>query len=192
MSNKSKIYARVCEIRIIDNDEKNDFLNKAHIQGTCVSQINVGAYFNEKLVAVMTFGKPRIIMNRRDNLNTNNYELARFATYGYHVVGIASKLLSYFKKHYQHNEIFSYADRRWSSGNLYEKLGFKLTTINPPNYFYVICNERKYRWNYRKDAIKSKYPQVYNDNKTEAEMLYELGIDRIWDAGTLRYSMISK
>ena len=45
------------------------------------------------------------------------------------------KLLKRFVKDYNPNEIISYADRRWSFGNLYEKIGFIKEGESKTNYF---------------------------------------------------------
>jgi len=187
-----RIYARKCDVQEISNDVKNSFLRDNHIQGPCVSQVNIGLFYKKELVAVMTFGSPRVLMsNVRGSLNDENaYELTRFATkQETHIVGGASKLLKYFTRNYDWSNIFSYADRRWSVGNLYEVLGFELTRINPMNYHYVIDGKRKHRWGYRKDALKEKFPNKYDSELTEYQNMLNIGYDRIWDCGTLRYEM---
>mgnify|MGYP000079248993 CR=1 FL=1 len=47
-------------------------------------------------------------------------------------------VLKHFIKTYQPKEIISYADRRWSTGNLYDVLGFKFSHNSNPNYFYIV------------------------------------------------------
>lgn len=190
-NNTNVIYARKCNIKQISNEEKNAFLNINHIQRSCISQINLGAFYNNKLIAVMTFSMPRILMNKK-NSNDGSVELARFATdIDYRVIGISSKLLAYFKKNYPWKEIYSYADMRWSIGNLYEKLGFELEKVNPPDYSYIINGQRKHRWGYRKDAIREKFPNVYDPHLTEYQNMIKIGYDRIWDCGTLKFIMRS-
>ena len=58
--------------------------------------------------------------------NSNKkWELTRFANINNKIcIGTASKLFHFFIKHYNFNEIKSFADRRWSSAlkeNLYDK-----------------------------------------------------------------------
>jgi hypothetical protein len=184
-----KIYARKCNVIEIDRKTKSNFLDSNHIQGNCVSQINLGLYYDQKLVSVMTFSKPRVLMNKKEKPE-GTYELARFATLsGFHVVGGASKLLKYFKTNYEWSSIFSFADRRWSTGNLYDVLGFKLTTVNSMNYHYIIDGKRKHRWAFRKDALRERFSSEYDEKLTEYQNMLNLGYDRIWDCGTLRYEM---
>ena len=56
----NKIYARKCEIKDVKNTSKKNFLDENHIQGKCQSSANLGLYYNDELVSLMTFGKPRI------------------------------------------------------------------------------------------------------------------------------------
>jgi len=182
------IMARKCVIREIDNDMKNKFLNKNHIQGTSISQINLGAFYDDALVATMTFCKPRILMNKRIEKNKKSWELARFATdINSRVVGISSKLLSFFKNNYEWDDIYSYADKRWSTGNLYFKLGFTLNKDNPPDYYYILDGKRKHRWGFRKDALREKYPTTFDPTLTEYQNMLNMNIDRVWDCGTLKF-----
>ena len=54
-----KIYARKCQIKEIAIKDKNDFLRMNHLQGEDHSQIKLGLFYENELVSVMTFGKPR-------------------------------------------------------------------------------------------------------------------------------------
>jgi hypothetical protein len=186
-SSATTIYARKCEIKEISKDDKNSFLNKFHIQGTCVSQYNYGAYYDGVLVAAMTFSKPRILMNKYSK--QGEIELARFTTHAdYRVVGVASKLLKHAKNTMEGFDcIYSFADRRWSDGNVYTQLGFSLDRINPPEYYYIVDNTRKHRWGFRRDALKERKGFNFDSSKTEYENMLANGFDRVWDCGTLRY-----
>lgn len=175
------IYARKCEIKEVDSKIASKFLTENHIQGKCPSAIKIGLFYDNKLVSLMTFG-----YNRFSKANIkNNYELLRFCNKSNtRVVGGASKLLKYFIKTYKPNEIISYADKRWSDGNLYEILGFQKYNESKPNYFYVVNGKREYRFNYRKSVL---IKQGYDPNKTEKQIMEERGIPRIYDCGCLCY-----
>jgi len=191
-TNKESIYARKCTIKEIDSTIKNEFLDKYHIQGKDISKIKLGLFYNEKLVSVITFSKPRICMSSK-NRNMNNYELSRFATKRkYNVVGGFSKLLSYFKKNYEFDNIITYADLRYSSfeGNLYEVNGFKLSHQSKPNYWYFYKNNslvKFHRFNFRKGNLKKLFPEIYDDNLTEHEIMLKSKYLRIYDCGCLVY-----
>jgi hypothetical protein len=186
----SVIPARKCDIRIItDKKEKSIFLNDNHIQGNDNAQITLGAYYSDVLIAIMTFAKPRVIMG--STIVEGHWELSRFATNNNtRVPGIAGKLLKYFTRNYKWNTIYSYADRRWSTGKLYTMLGFVEVTINPPEYYYIKDGMRMHRWNFRKDVIRHSLP-VYDDTLTEYQNMLNNGYDRVWGAGTLRYELFN-
>ena len=106
----------------ISSKDKNEFLNKYHIQGEDKSKVKLGLFYQDELVAVMSFGKPRFNKNYE-------WELIRYAT-SKHVIGGAGKLLKYFERIYKPKSIITYADRRFSQGNMYFQLGFKLNHIS--------------------------------------------------------------
>lgn len=185
-----RIHARKCSIRQISKEAKALFLNEHHIQGSIGATYSYGAFYGDKLMAVMTFGKPRVLLGyntKKSNTEFIIWELSRFATNTkYRIPGIASKLLEYFKKHNEWNRIISYADKRWSTGNLYNVLGFTMEKSNKPDYFYVIDGKRKHRWNYRKDILKRTLPN-YDPMLTEYQNMTNAGHWRIWDCGTYRF-----
>lgn len=182
---ENKIYARKCEIREVKTNEKTLFLNNNHIQGAVGSLVNIGCYYNNELVSLMCFSKKRVILKNKDE--DDKYELIRFCNkLDTNVIGGASKLLSYFIKNYKPKEIISYADRRWSTGNLYDKLGFKFDNYSKPNFYYVINDTREHRIKYQKHKLIQK---GFDKDKTEDEIMSENGIYRIYDCGTIRYSL---
>jgi len=192
LSGGIKIGARKCIIREITNKEKNQFLNTYHIQGTDKSNIIIGAFFGELLVGVMTFNRGRNMT--RDN--TSTYELSRFATsYDYIISGLSSKMLKYFINHYEPTKIISFADRRWTldaKNNMYTKLGFELTNIGKPSYFYYNSKVNKlkrfHKFGFGKSSLRKKYPYL-DFSKTEKVLTTELGYDRIWDCGLFKYEL---
>lgn len=179
-----KLYGRKCEIKEIYSYIAEDFLNVNHIQGFVNSTLFLGAFYNENLVGVMSFTKQA----------DNNWELTRLATdIKYNCCGVGGKLFNYFIKNYDFNEIKSFADRRWTldeNNNIYTKLGFVFHSFTKPNYTYYNANVNRYKrfhkFNFRKDKLVKKYPQL-NPRMTETEMVKELGYDRIWDCGLIKY-----
>ena len=184
----NKIYARKCEIREIDNNTCKEFLDNNHIQGGINAPIRYGLFYNNELVSVMNFCKLR--KNLGQNSNENEYELLRFCNkLDTIVVGGASKLFKHFIKMINPTIVKSYADRRWNTGNLYEKLGFEFTHFSQPNYFYVIGQQRHNRFSFRKDILVE---QGFDSNKSEHEIMFDRGIYRIYDCGCLCYKWTSK
>ena len=102
-------------------------------------------------------------------------------------------MFKYFIRHYNFREIKSFADRRWTlneKDNVYTKLGFNFECFTKPNYTYYNSKIDRYRrfhkFNFRKAKLLKKYPQL-NPQMTETEMAKELGYDRIWDCGLIKY-----
>jgi len=177
----NKIYARNCEIKEIPSFIKNEFLDKYHIQGSDISSINLGAFYNLELVSVMTFSYGNI--SKGSKKINNVFELNRFClNYNYHVIGIASKFLEFFKKNYLWEQIYSYCDRRWSLGKVYHKIGFNLDSITKPNYWYILNNKRIHRFNLRKKPDEPK-------NIPEWILRSNEGYYRIWDCGNLKFTL---
>ena len=182
---KTRVHGRKCIIRQIYKHQAEEFLNKFHIQGFIGSTVYFGAFYNEKMVAVMSF--------KNGNIKNSGWELTRFATdYNYIINGVGGKLFKYFMREYKPKSVFSFADRRWTldiNNNLYTKLGFKIDKINRPDYKYynekVDRYERIHKMRFNKKSLSKKYG--FPMTMTETEMAKELGYDRIWDCGLIKY-----
>jgi hypothetical protein len=177
-----RVFARNCKIREVNDLEANSFCEHNHIQGSVSSSIRLGLYFNEEIVAIMTFGKPRF--NKK-----YDWELLRYCTkLGTTVVGGASKLLTHFNKIKKDQEtIITYADRRWSKGNLYRVLGFEELTPSTPGYFYIDQQKKKRinRVSAQKHKLLSLLGDKFDPSLTEFENMKRAGFDRVYDCGNL-------
>lgn len=186
LNKSNKIGARKCSIRNLTNDEYRDFLIKNHIQGHVGALIKIGLIFDNEIVGVMSFGNLRKSLGQKSK--NGHYELLRFANkLGYVVVGGASKLFKYFIKNYTPLSIISYSDRSRSNGNLYKKLGFDFIKHSDPNYYYIIDEVRKHRFNFRKDKLVK---MGEDPNLTEIEIMKNKKINRIFDCGSDKWEFI--
>tara|TARA_S200002703_G_scaffold159421_1_gene172827 strand:- start:809 stop:2488 length:1680 start_codon:yes stop_codon:yes gene_type:complete len=191
LNRNKKIYARNCNISFIKNKNSNDFLLDSHIQGPINASICIGAFYQDSLVATMTFSKikSRKIIKTKD-LDDSSYELVRFSTdIKYNVVGIAGKLLNFFIRKYNPNKIITYADKRWTTSiynNLYTQLNFEFVSESNPSYWYTKKYLREYRYKFRKCKLVEN---GYDPNKTEWQIMQENGYDRIWDCGHIKYEL---
>jgi hypothetical protein len=187
-----KIGGRNIIIKEINKEDKSFFLTQNHIQGNDKSTIFYGGYYDNELVGVMTFN------NKRNMTKTNEgeFELSRFATkQNYVIMGLASKILKQFIKHYSPKTIISFADRRWTinpDNNLYTNLGFDLTSITKPTYYYynskISRYKRFHKFGFGKNNLKKRFPEL-DYNKTEKELTSELGYEKIWDCGLFKYKL---
>lgn len=183
----NKIYARNCHIREITYNESKNFLDTNHLQGDCKSSIRVGLFNNSELVSLMTFSKLRLPLQRHEkNRNKDkHYELTRFCNrINTNVVGGASKLMKYFINKYNPIQVETYSDNLISNGGLYERLGFEYSHTSKPGYWYVIDGIREHRFNWRKQRL---IQMGYDVNKTEEEIMSELGYYRIYNAGNKKW-----
>ena len=185
--NLPKIHGRKCTIKEIEKPIADLFLSTYHIQGFDPSTVHYGAFYGDKLIAVMSFLK-----NKK---NDNDWELTRFASdYNYICCGVGGKLFKHFIREYNPDSVKSFADRRWTvdeENNVYIQLGFKFDGYTPPDYKYYNPTVDKYRrfhkFGFRKKTLLKKYPDKLVPEMTETEMVKELGYDRIWDCGLIKY-----
>lgn len=170
-----KIQARKCAVKEIDAKSANRFIEKYHIQGSCQSSIRLGLFYKNRLCAVMTFSKSRF--NKK-----YDWELLRYCTLSnFNVTGGGGKLLSYFRKNYT-GSIISYADKRWSDGNLYRQLGFNELKDSAPAYWYVKNKNRYNRVLFQKHKLNCLLER-FDENITECENMKLNGYRKIWDCG---------
>lgn len=175
----NKFFARKCNVELVSSNEAKIFINENHLQPYINSSINIGLYYNNELLSLMSFGKKRINLGSKHI--DNQFELLRYCTKRETtVIGGAIKLFKFFLKNYNPEKIISYSDNRLFLGKVYEKLGFSLKHTSPPNYFYVIGKKRENRFKFRKSEL---IKEGYDKNKTEHEIMLERGIYRIYDCG---------
>ena len=179
LGKSTTIYGRKCIIRVVDSLESKYFLNNNHIQGWCVSKINIGLYYEGELVSLMTFGNRKLT-------STSNFELLRFCNkLNTTVIGGASKLFKYFINNYNYNKILSYADICWSDGNLYKQLGFDYIKDTDTNYWWIVNNIKTHRYIWRKQELIKKHLLI--NDETETECMHRLGYYRIYDCGSMLF-----
>ena len=151
-------------IGVVTSAEAADFLDENHLQGNVRSEVNLGLYFNDELISLMTFGKSRFSKKYE-------WEMLRFCNkMGCHVPGAASRLLKRFEELYHPKSLVSYADRRWSTGKLYHTLGFDLVSKSRPNYWYFKGSEGKLmsRMKFQKHRLP-KVLKSFDSRKSEVE-----------------------
>lgn len=178
--NTIKIFSRKCEIKEVNVKDSRLFLDNNHIQGFVNSNIKIGLYYNDELVSLMTFDK----YEGRKKMDEYEWNLNRFCNkINTNVIGSASKLLKYFINEYKPNRIISYADKDWSIGDLYYKLGFEYVNETPPDYKYIVNKKRTHKSNYKKTKLKT--------DLTENEQMKLNSINKIYDCGKIKFQLIN-
>lgn len=166
-----KIWARKCEIREIKNSKiVTKFLDDNHIQGKVNSNLKLGLYYKNELVSIMTFNH----FEGRKKMNYDEWNINRFCNkLDYNVIGGASKLISYFVKNKDVSRIISYADKDWSVGGLYYKLGFFKLYETKPDYKYIVNNKRTHKSNFKKS--------ITNISESKLNLL------KVWNCGKIKF-----
>ena len=177
-----KIYARKCIIKPITNIEASIFITDNHLQSIKPQAIHksFGMYYNNKLVSVIAFNVAKEIT------------INRFCTLkGYNVIGGFSKFIKYTKQFFNNETFYTFSDCRYSDGGLYKNSGFeKISKNSSIDYFYCydftkIIHKRELR----KQNIKLKHPEYYDDNKTERQMAKEIGYTRINSCKIIKWKL---
>lgn len=174
-----RIYARKCEVRRVDYHDIREFLAENHLQGAVASPINYALYYEDELVEVMTFKRPRFTKEY-------DFELLRLCTKkGITVVGGASKLWTAFRREHPKASVISYANRRFSQGKVYRTLGFSLVKTTAPNYVYVRQDEVLSRYQAQKHNLPQLLGESFDPELSESENMQHAGFERIYDCGNL-------
>lgn len=177
----NKIYARKCNIKSLKSDECKEFLNTYHIQGYENASINLGLFYDNELVSLMSFSKPRF--NKRVE-----WELIRFVNKsGIRIVGGASKLFKYFTRNYSPNSIISYSNRDKFTGDIYNILGFDLDSYSPPNYVWVKDNIIYTRYQCQKHKLSKLLGDKFDSSLSESDNMRNNYFNKIYDCGNAVY-----
>ena len=175
---KNKVHARSTTVQIVDAKVAKLFFTNNHLQGYARSSINLALQFNGEIVAMGSFSKSRFTKNK------DCWELVRYASLcNTSVVGGFSKLLSAFSKD-NPGKIISYANRRWSTGKLYQSTGFALDHVSGPCYYYTDCGNLWHRTVFQKHKLKDQLSN-FDPALTEVQNMYNHKYRRFWDCGNL-------
>ena len=181
---KEKIYARNCDCKEINEEECANFLEKNHLQGNCRGQKKmIGLFLGDKLVEVMTFGKPRY--NKK-----YEWELLRLCSdFEYNIIGGANKLFTYFLTNYNPNSILSYCDNSKFDGNVYNKLGFELLNYGKPSkHWYNVKNKIHITDNLlRQRGYDQLFKTNYGKGTSNNQLMIDSGFLEIYDCGQSTY-----
>lgn len=138
--------ARKFTVQKISPSQAADFLNNTHINGFARAKYHFALMRADKIHAVASFGRTRFE-------RTDGFELIRFASTNT-IAGGLSKLIAAFKKH-ETGRLITYADRRFSIGNAYKKIGFRFLKNTKPNYFYFRGSKRIQRQQAQRHRISN-------------------------------------
>jgi len=174
----SRVFARNTHIQYIDHKTASEFFNQNHLQGSARSEIRIALCDQSGIVAVGSFAKSRFTADK------SVWELIRFAVRRDHAVpGAFTKILADFRRTNK-QPLVSYANRRWSQGNVYEKSGFRVDHVAKPCYYYTDCKTLWHRSVFQKHKLADRLDN-FDHAKTEVQNMYDHGYRRIWDCGNI-------
>ena len=184
---KQKLYARNCEIKEVKKKECDDFLNLYHLQNTCNGQkIRYGLYYNDQLVEVMTFGKPRYNKNYE-------WELLRLCSHkDYKIVGGSERLFKYFLREQNPQSIISYCDNSKFSGDVYERLGMELINISNPACIWSKGKIKITDNLLRQQGFDRLFGASYGKGTSKKEVIINEGLGEVYDCGQKSFKYINK
>jgi hypothetical protein len=189
---RGRLMARKCDLRRVGHVEAARFFEAYHPQGGGGFGEQYGLYHRDKLVACMrfTFGG-----NDRGAHADRAWTLSRYAT-RVSVAGGASRLFSAFAADNDPETVKSFSDNRYFTGGMYEQLGFALEETSAPDYQVYHPKTGllpKTAWQRRKIPARIRdlrSPEVFDpstDGRSERDMTYLLGAQRMFDCGKKRW-----
>jgi hypothetical protein len=189
---RGRLMARKCDLRRVEPGEASGFFEAYHPQGGKGAGDHYGLYWGKKLVACMRFSFGN---NDRGAHSEPVWTLSRYAT-RVSVVGGASRLFSAFVKEVQPKVVKSFSDNRYFAGGMYGCLGFVMEEESDPDYQVYHPKTGllpKTAWQRRK--IPTRIAEIgaaetfdpATDLRSERDMTYLLGAQRVFDCGKKRW-----
>ncbi|MBO7734837.1 MAG: hypothetical protein J6S67_19915 [Methanobrevibacter sp.] len=183
---KQTLFARKCVVREIDESVSLPFIEMVHLQGYSKSSIHIGLFYDDVLVSVMTFGKPK-------NNKNYQYELIRYC-YTANIIGGPEKLFRYFVKNYSPKSIISYCDLSKFSGEMYKRLGFsELRKTKPLKHWYSVREKRHITDNLlKKKGCNRLFGESFEKDIPNDTMMINRGYVEVYDCGQQSYTWKNK
>lgn len=182
---KKMIGGRLCTVKEIEDKKViKNFLNTYHFQNSCKGTlVAIGLFFNDLLIGLMTFGKPRYNRNFQ-------WELLRLCYHSdYTVQGGTQKMFKYFLSNYKPTSIISYCDKSKFSGETYLKLGFTLLDYNQPSkHWYNIKTYQHITDNLlRQQGADRLLGTNGGKGSSNEEIMLQNGFVEVYDCGQSTY-----
>lgn len=181
---KQKIYARECIIKYVSKQEAKQFLNQNHLQGYAQDLVRIGLYYDNELVQIMTFDKPRYNKNY-------TWELIRFCSIK-NVVGGAEKLLKAFENEHEdeHATLISYCDLSKFDGKIYQKLGFSIVNKPEPSKHWVNLKTGQHITDnlLRQKGFDQLFKTNYGKGTSNEQLMFDHDFVEVYDCGQLAFA----
>jgi hypothetical protein len=164
---ETKIYARNCTIKLIDNTIAKPFNEKGHLQGHRNAEVTYGLYYNDELVQLMSFSRTKYNRNLKSD---TEWEIIRGCPASNNiVVGGVEKLFKHFIQNYNPTKIFSYCDFNKFDGKSYYAIGMTFDGYTGPDKYWI-----------KDGQMIRRNPKLYQYYKENAE-----GV--LWGSGSKKF-----
>lgn len=179
---KTSTGARKCEIGLVFEDDCDAFLDKFHLQNTCKGQVvRLGLFYQDQLVQVMTFGKPRYNKNYE-------WELLRLCSDSKHLIsGGAERLFKYFVNTFNPQSIISYCDLSKFTGSVYYKLGMTHLRNTAPTKVWSKWDSKITDSLLRQRGYDQLFGTDYGKGTSNEALMLEHGWFPVYDCGQAVY-----
>lgn len=184
--NKS-LHGRKAKILEVDTAQAKTFLETHHLQGYIKTKYSFGLMFDGELAAVACFAASRPMKSKGEHYKSA--ELVRFATKaGITIVGGLGKLVKHFLQQVSVNDLMTYADRDWSLGKGYDKLGFHFSGTTEATIFYV---DSKTSTRYQSHRLPKKILTAFDEQNilNLDDFLTQNGFLKVFNTGNLKYHL---
>ncbi|MFC7525273.1 hypothetical protein ACFQRK_15025 [Parapedobacter sp. GCM10030251] len=171
-----RIHARDTVAARIDKSVAMAFQQENHLQVALPGKYRYGLFHSGDLVAIAVFSGGRKMNNQPDNYRS--FELLRFChKQGIQVVGGFSKLIDAFQQEFHPGDIMTYADKDWSDGDSYRKIGFMIVGQTEPQQFWINTHtKQRYDEHTLPEEIKN----------ASLPMRKKLGYTPIYNSGSIK------
>ena len=138
--NKIQINSKDCIIKEINKKIAQNFISEYNLYDYIESDVNLGLYYNNELLQVISF--------KLHDDDDNQYELLQLCIkFGYEVKSGIKELLNYFINQYNPFLIITIINLDKFIGHIFEELGFKLIQYKEPQ---LISHKENEISNYKK------------------------------------------
>jgi hypothetical protein len=169
-----KIIFDDCEIKEIKNSKLIiNFLNNNSLNKYVKSGINIGIFYKNELINLMSFRKE---YNLQDIYLLNNI----CSKLNINIIKGEEKIMNYFIEKYKPKKIITYVDYGFYDKKLYNKIGFVYEEKIKPDYSYIIKGKK-----INKNSNEIKIDKL-DLTKTKRQLMIEAKMYRIYDSGKIK------
>lgn len=177
--NRININKTECIVKEIHEDVSKKFIYKYHLENYDKADIHIGLYYKEELIQVMTFKK----LN-----NIKQYELNKICTKAkYNKNSGSKKLLNYFIKKYNPQQIIMYCNKDLFTGKMLEQLNFKKEGEEEIDYWWIKRNTVLSQNEIKENKLKKLLKKEYKEDLTVTQNMLNCNFLQVFRSGIDKY-----